>query len=214
MDFGFDPAVILLFDITGYIAGIQTHLNKGVKIPVGEQNEKAFFQESDEGYTLTMYFIEPSKICGTGRSPQEFEEQGTGTDLIIQYGSDPENESHLMKVPKTEKEAEEAGWVGRKCVPTMGRHYWYNVHKNSGCKDTFPFFILFDGGNLNAFAFVFPMPLGFPDPLSPRYEQNDNKVSMSMSYHEVPECWTTDDESKGKWIVMHVYMSNPYLNLC
>jgi len=210
MDFGMDPAVLLIFDKNGYIAGIQTHLPKGAKIPTKELNNKYFIEESDGGVTLTMYFIAPSRICD-GRTEENFENEGTGTGFYIQNGPDPLQD--IFHTPKYEEDAVKEGWVGRNCLPTMGRHYWLDVHKDSDCNKIRPFFLLYNQGELNAFAFVFSVPLGYPEPLSPRYELNDvNSVAASMT--DVPECLATSQETNGKWIVMHTYMSSPYKNIC
>jgi len=209
MSYGEDHAAMVLYDKNGYVAGLQTHLEAGQKVPTKNQDGAVFIKEADGGYTLTVYFVDPSKIC-QGRSKEEYEAEGTGTGFYIQTGPNPEKD--FIEAPKLEEDATKNNWVKGTCGPLMGMHYWLNVHKDSACDNIFPFFILYNDGKLNAFAFVFGIPKGKPEPYSPRWEDNTNKVSMAMQKSEIPTCWLTDPETKDNWIVMHVFTTNPLLN--
>ena len=47
-----------------------------------------------------------------------------------------------------------------------GQHYWYNVTSDMSCEDFWPMFLLYNGGELNAFGWAFQGDLN-----SPRYEK-------------------------------------------
>ena len=60
-----------------------------------------------------------AKICSTGRTQQEFEDEGTGTGLIVQTGQTP---SDLMIIPRDEEQLQEGNLYEQGyCVSTMGK---------------------------------------------------------------------------------------------
>ena len=60
-----------------------------------------------------------AKICSTGRTQQEFEDEGTGTGLIVQTGQTP---SDLMIIPRDEEQLQEDTLYEQgHCVSTMGK---------------------------------------------------------------------------------------------
>ena len=66
-----------------------------------------------------QFFISTAKICSTGRSEQEFEDEGTGTGLIVQTGQTP---SDLMIIPRDEEQLQEDNLYEQgHCVSTMGK---------------------------------------------------------------------------------------------
>ena len=56
-----------------------------------------------QAYVTTAYFVDPSIICSTGRTQEQFDIDGTGTDILFQNGASfaPEN---LIRAPQTEDE--------------------------------------------------------------------------------------------------------------
>jgi hypothetical protein len=56
-----------------------------------------------QAYVTTAYFVDPSTICTTGRTQEQFDADGTGTDILFQNGPSfaPEN---LIRAPQTEDE--------------------------------------------------------------------------------------------------------------
>lgn len=38
---------------------------------------------------------------------------------------------------------------------TAGKHYWYNISEDLPCTDTFPVFLLYNGGKVNGFGWAF-----------------------------------------------------------
>lgn len=59
-------------------------------------------------------------VC-TGRTAQQFEDQGTGTGLYIQNGPDPTK--NAMKIPKSQDAIKESMWGNGKCFYNMGKLY-------------------------------------------------------------------------------------------
>ena len=57
------------------------------------------------------------KICTVGRTQEEFEVEGTGTDLWLQTGTTP---SEVTLIPKEQKNLNGTKWVENKCVYSMG----------------------------------------------------------------------------------------------
>ena len=97
-----DTAVILLYDANGYIAGIQSGISKDLPNGYPTQEVQPPFVDDGDFYKLTAYFVDPLLICDRGRSKQQFELQGTGTDLFIQNGDDPEQ--HIIEIDQRESE--------------------------------------------------------------------------------------------------------------
>ena len=65
-----------------------------------------------------QFFIPTAKICSTGRTQQEFEDEGTGTELIIQTGQTP---SSLLTIPREAEQAtENTPYEQGLCVTGMG----------------------------------------------------------------------------------------------
>lgn len=192
-----DPAVTLLFDKNGIIAGIQTSAPKSVypQPPAPVANHQ--YVEDGDHWTLTAYFVDPSIICGSGRSDDDFVKQGTGVGLWLQMGPNPVKDS--VKIPSTEKEVQQTKWKLGHCFVTMGNHYWHNVTKDMNCENFLPYCLLYNKGKLTAFCFSMNAQL-----TSPRYE-HPPEGSAKMFIDPVPDCFSTV-ESYKKPSTMHVYM--------
>ncbi|KAL8618127.1 hypothetical protein ACOMHN_034354 [Nucella lapillus] len=202
-----DRAVITLYDVKGYIAGIQTSFLANVNgqtYPPQKQRGNIFQLESDsttnnDYYTLTAYFVNPDNICHGGRTEKEFQEGGTGSDLYIQMGSDPVND--VMKIPKLQSDVGKTAWSKGQCFPLMGLHYWYNVSEDMSCNDFQPVFLLYTGGKLNAFGWAMGVDL-----TSPRYEHPPHKV-ISKFMTPVPKCLY----NYPRLSTMHIYLKDSYI---
>ena len=61
------------------------------------------FMIFSKAFVTTVYFVDPSTICTTGRTQEQFDVDGTGTDILFQNGPSfaPEN---LIRAPYTEDE--------------------------------------------------------------------------------------------------------------
>lgn len=201
-----DPAVILIYDKNGYIAGIQTgiDLHKYNYDPGAWRSGHPYVNYLDL-QTLTAYFVDPTTIC-TGRSDSDFNNEGTGTGLWIQNGTNPE--SQLITIPLDQSSVSSTRWTLGKCFYTMGVHYWYDLSTDMPCDHFFPFFLLYNGGKLNGFGFIFNVNVQ-----TPRYE-HPPPSSSSQFMQDVPLCFN-DDPSYQKMSSMHVYLtSSPQTNFC
>jgi len=197
-----DPALILLFDVNGYIAGIQTAVPKtSGYLPVAPMLGTYILEEKDY-FKQTVYFVDPAIVCTTGRSSDDFANQGTGTDLYIQNG--PNATTDYFKVPMNEYEIKLTNWGFGKCFFEMGMHYWYNTSANMDCKDFVPYCLLYNGGKLNAFCFA----VNYNVQGTQRYEHPT--IQNDVAFMEaVPKCFNSPQST------LHVYTTSNYLaNLC
>jgi len=204
-----DHTLSLLFDKNGHIAGIQTSLLKSKFTPSANLRDKNYADDGDY-WTVSAYFIEPSLICGAGRTKEEFEQTGTGTGLWIQMGPNAVTDSY--HVPSDEHEMKAIGkWGSGRCWPAMGQHYWYNVTKDMSCDNFVPDCLLYNGGKLNAFCFAIN---GMFD--GPRYDTpHPTAEKIKMFMNPVPDCFFTD-KSFNIESTIHIYFSKTarHTSLC
>jgi charged multivesicular body protein 7 len=204
-----EPASILLFDKNGWIAGIQTSVPEYVKwVPSPTYLNSYILNETDHEnrLTLTVYFVDPKIVC-TGRTPKQFAEEGTGTDLYIQNGSNPKTD--YQKIPMTQDEIKDTLWGHGKCIYNMGQHFWRGVTKTMNCDDFFPFCLMYNKGRLNAFCFAINANVR----PSARYEHPD-LGEVKDFIEPVPDCMYSDPSFENT-TSLHVYLSeNIQLNKC
>jgi charged multivesicular body protein 7 len=197
-----DPALILLFDKNGIIAGVQTSSLKANFTPYAKMINKNYIDDGDF-WTLTAYFVDPSKICSEGRTTEQLLSEGTGTGLWLQQGPTATNS---IKIPMTETEMRQTKWGYGKCFPTMGQHYWYNVSKDMDCDDFVPNCILYNHGKLTAFCFA-KNNLDYSTPLRYKYGY-DNPAPKNTQLHlflnPVPDCFFKEASYKVA-STMHFY---------
>jgi len=195
-----DPALMLLFDKNGFIAGIQTSVLKSAFTPPAQLQNKNFADDGDY-WTLSAYFIDPSLICAAGRTQDEFNKTGTGTGLWIQMGPNAVTDSY--HVPSSEDEIKTSKWGHGKCFWTMGQHYWYNVSKDMSCDDFVPNCLLYNGGKLNAFCFA--TNGNFP---SDRYDWPHPKNTVIKQFMDPePDCFFSDPTYKIESTI-HIYFND------
>jgi len=196
-----DPTVILLFDIQGTIAGIQSSILKSEYTPAHDLQQ--YHIDDGDYWTLTAYFVDPSTICTTGRSAQDLSDQGTGTGLWLQYGTDPVANS--VSIPVLESDIKSTKWGYGKCFWTMGQHYWYNVSKSMDCADFVPNCLLYNQGKLTGFCFASNVNV---DKESQRYDNpapTNNVVNKFLD--PVPDCFFSDP-SYSTLSTVHVYFAD------
>ena len=195
---GNDFAVMLLFDSKGTIAGIQNGVPKSSA--THGSFKKPYWVEDGSMLVVTAYFVDPKMICAAGRDESKY----VGDSLHIQTGASP---SSVMTIPLKEDDVAKTNWVYGKCVPGMGKHYWYNISKEMNCDDTFPSFLLYNGGKLNAFGWA---TIG--DFHSDWYEHPPTSVlGHFFQSDSMPTCIT----KMPKLSTIHIYFQRrPYLNLC
>ena len=195
-----DPAVTLLYDTKGIIAGIQTSIPKSSYTPAATSAGRRYVDDGDY-WTLTAYFVDPNIICAAGRTQAQFESQGTGTGLWLQTGPDPLKDS--VKIPNSEEEIQKTKWTFGVCFPTMGDHYWYNVTKDMSCADLVPTCLMYNSGRLTAFCFATNVVLP-----SYRYEQA-SPLSSLVSISPMPDCFLKEPSFQS-FSSLHIYLiDNP-----
>ncbi|XP_046361111.1 uncharacterized protein LOC124138486 [Haliotis rufescens] len=198
-----DTAVVLLYDVNGYIAGIQAGFPATLQngYPHAPLKNHPFVMSDGKQY-ITAYFVDPSTICSKGRTSNLFNSEGTGTDLFIQNGTTP---SQILKIPHKETDVQKTMWTKGHCFPTMGVHYWYNIRKDMSCDEFYPVFLLYNGGKLNAFGWAFNADLS-----STRFE-HPPLLSFGAFLNPVPDCLSKE----GRLSTMHIYLtSRPELDTC
>ncbi|XP_035696686.1 uncharacterized protein LOC118430084 [Branchiostoma floridae] len=228
-----DPAVILLFDKNGYIAGMQMGVYKSElpsdgSVPPARITPPWIKDESKDMLLLTVYFVQPSEkhensrsriidiitrlyvtttgnICGEGRTDDEYQEAGTGTGLYIQTGPNPT--SDVMSAPLQQADVEGTDWTRGECFWAMGQHYWYKFRPDMNCDDFYPVFLLYNDGKLNGFGWNINTPLD-----SPRYESPPTGA-VSLFFAQKPPCF---DEHVHRGIsTLHIYLDDsPSSNFC
>ncbi|KAL5022525.1 hypothetical protein ScPMuIL_001680 [Solemya velum] len=163
-----DTAVILLYDVHGYIAGIQAGVPKDTPNFPPDTLKPPFLDDGNT-WVMTAYFVDPSTICTTGRSAQAYETQGTGTNLYIQNGTNPETDT--MLIPHEQSNIGTTDWTKGHCFITMGVHYWYDLTLDMSCDRMFPVFLMYNEGTLTGFGWAFQTGLN-----STRYEHPTSSV--------------------------------------
>jgi len=192
---GSDYAVILLFDVNGYIAGIQTSFPDNQQSGYPTSNLRPPFVKDGDRLTISAYFVDPSIICTKGRTDDEFASQGTGTNLYLQKTAKPEDST---LIPHQETGMAGTKWTEGKCFVSMGKHYWYDIKEDMNCDDFYPNFLLYNSGELTAFGWALNAPL-----TSPRFEHPDSSV-FSMFMKTPPKCLYTS----GTLSTMHIYLTS------
>jgi len=195
-----DPALSLLYDNKGTIAGIQTSIPKSSFTPPAPVKDKNFVEDGDF-WTLTAYFVDPSTICSQGRSADQLSTQGTGTGLWLQMGQNPVTDS--VRIPSSEEEMKKTNWKFGHCFWMMGNHYWFNVTKDMNCDNYIPNCIMYNKGRLTAFCFSINAVLS-----SPRYEHPTASIANKF-IDPVPDCFFKDPSYKTTSTIHIYFIDNP-----
>lgn len=200
-----DDSMRLIFDVNGFIAGVQAKVPKVASRNFPSPKWASLFIKAAQPdmFTITAYFVNPARICNGGRTAEEFAKDGTGTALYIQNGPDPEK--NLLSIPLTEDAVGKTSWTKGHCFIGMGQHYWFNVSEDMSCDEFFPMCLLYTEGKLNAFCWAFDADLTSK---SGRYEYPP-ALTFGLFMKPVPTCLS----EQGKLSTMHVYMSDQ-LNGC
>jgi len=146
-----DRSLILIYDSHGHIAGLQLSYPAELKQTKEGKYQPAFVykKEFDGGYYyVTAYFTEPGKIC-CYCSVRDMDVIG---DKLI-FLNDKTSRVVVPMTVESKKNMTSKKWMRGKCFPNMGLHFWYDQHKDTSCKDIFPFFTIYNAqGQLHAFG--------------------------------------------------------------
>jgi hypothetical protein len=197
-----DPYVVLLFDIKGYIAGIQTTVPKSLSNEFPSPLIRPPFVDDGDRWAISAYFTDPSKICTTGRTAEQFALEGTGSNLYIQNSTVPELST---VVPSRIEGTATTLWTRAKCFPVMGIHHYYDLRLDLDCNELFPVTLLYNNGQLTVFAWT--LLVAMP---SNRFEQSTQNI-FPYFMDPVPTCMNQYDIVSTQ----HVYLTDDYtLNQC
>jgi charged multivesicular body protein 7 len=189
-----DPLIIPLFDVNGYIAGLQTGVPTGLDNNYPPKIMQPPFIQDGDLFKLTAYFVDPLLICKRGRSKQQFIRTGTGQDLFIQTGKDPETD-----ILEIDEHMTETKWVQGLCFPQMGYHYFKEVSLDMSCETFFPVALLYYHGELQGFVWSLGAIL---NSTFVSYEYPEPEFFLEL-LKEVPTCLNTLRRS-----TMHVYFKD------
>lgn len=200
---------LLLFDKLGQIAGIQFRVPKTMEVA---KNRRASPFVADDTYLyMTAYFTDLANICSDKqvRNPEV-----VGDKLFIQTSA----KRDLMEIPLKETDVlAKTPFVKGKCFYGMGQHYWYAISNDMDCEDFYPVFLLYNGGELNAFGWA---TAGFLDTTgqTPEVEHPPNSrfgLSFFWPAEIFPKCVLEPEQVRRRLTTQHVYLQRrPYFNFC
>jgi charged multivesicular body protein 7 len=208
-----DIQMVLLFDINGFIAGVQS------PVPVANTYNNQYFDydasaaynldviSGVDAYVTTIYFVEPSIICSTGRTQEEYDVDGTGNGLWFQNGADYSAEN-LVVAPLTEDAAVAEGrWYKHFCFLNMGNHFFeYDHTPDQDCGKIFPAQLVYEDNNLKGFVWQH-----VADMEGDRWEKPDG-LAIGAIVDRPPSCPIPLTETPGLR-TMHFYLVD-YTDLC
>ena len=189
-----DPIPTLLFDKNGYIAGIQAGIPKDLPGNYPKPELQPLFLDDGELFKVTAYFVDPLFICKKGRSEQQFRLQGTGTDLFLQNGDNPEKD-----LIEGAQEESKTTWRQGKCKAKMGFHYFLDVTEDMSCDVFPPIYLLFYEGNLKGFVFSFNAVLNSTVVALER----PSPLALGNMLEGIPPCMNLIQRS-----TLHIYFEN------
>lgn len=203
---GENRAASLIFNEAGAASGLQLcisplhDLSAKLMAPQGPMEKLTL--DGQTYVCATMFFRDPSKICTNDSTVNP----PTGEGLWLKTG-----DTSMPLVTDLNAEPS-APWVKGQCMKTMGWHYWYNFTATTPCDELFPVFLLYNGGMLNAWGWVFasePIEKGGsrfenPSPL-------DTKLFLPVDPSLQPQCIFTGPTLS----TMHIAHNNPFIsNYC
>ena len=98
--------MIAIYDVQGYIAGMQSVVSKKFDTSQYDFENSGWYKEGtvegEDVYLLTVYFTDPTKICSKGRSAKDFENQGIGNILWFE-----KTDGSLVQAPLTMDKADD-----------------------------------------------------------------------------------------------------------
>ncbi|XP_077538751.1 uncharacterized protein LOC144151535 [Haemaphysalis longicornis] len=204
-----DPSVVLLYDVNGIIAGLQS----GFHVQNSRTHPRMGYLMDYLGgkylQFLTVYFIPPELICTRGRSLRELEEEGIGSNVYLQRKE--EALSCLVTAPRYDDDLRNSLWVREACYPGMGRHYFWNITEDMPCEQLFPVYVTFYRGEIVSFGFLHSLA----PPSSGRFERVI-KENIGTYLLRPPKCLEKELTTPGtRFSSLHVYLvSKPWEVTC
>lgn len=199
-----DPAVLLIFDHKGIIAGIACKIPKGLPFDFPSVEQQEYFTNEGDSYVISAYFTDPNLVCS-----KIAQRLSTGDRLVIK------GDKKTLNIPMDEADIiSEKFFTQGRCFFTMGQHYWADLQgipldENVELKNFLPLFALYNKGKLNGFGWAFNA-----DFKSTRFE-HPTIDSIEYFFHSPPPPGLSDPTQSAGLSTMHIYMdSTPLLNYC
>lgn len=198
-----DPALLLVFDSTGYIAGVASSIPQGLPLGFPSAQQAEYMRKEGNRYTYNFFFMDPKQVCNGVNPGKALSETG---DRIVIVG-DKKN----LTMPLTEAEVQrDSFWTKGKCFFGMGQHYWANLKgipltKSAKSEEVFPFFMMYNDGKLNVVALFSSVPITSP---TGRFESPPNTEAFwTTQFVETPTFLTAQGVPPNS---LHVFLdSNP-----
>jgi len=192
-----DIANMLIYDVNGKLAGVQTGITHTPTTP-----NQIWWQKISNGtnsyYVITTYFVNPKTIC----SQPDSRTNPIGDRVAVKQGQ----KEVYLELPLNESDAVSQGWVIGKCFYTMGQHYWYNISNTMDCDYFFPVFIIYNKGLLTCFG----TDVGAGE-TSPRWEHPGGpELYLFFDSNTLPSCLFDG----RKLSTQHMFLTNGYLDFC
>lgn len=205
-----DRGTLLIYDVRGYIAGIQMEIPAANKIDQFNRFPPFVVGKTGARY-LTAYFTDPQNICNkkVRRDPRM-----VGDRLLILNSNKTMPDGSLINIPLKESWTYGTLWNKGGCVPAMGRHYFFNMTADMNCSDFVPMFLLYNKGVLNGFGWTMG---GHITSSTGRLEYAPNALLRKFFEPgiEWPVCLSDRSVSQPTVSSQHVYLDiNPQKNLC
>lgn len=199
-----DPAVLLIFDNKGTIAGIASKISNNLPFNMPSKEQQEYFTNEGDSYVISAYFTDPNLVCSN-----VIRRVSTGDRLVIK------GDKQTLNIPLIEENVlSETFFTKGGCFYTMGQHYWANlkgiqVDEDIPIEHFLPIFLLYNKGQLNGFGWAFNAILE-----SPRYERPPIDAIGKFFQTNPPAAFKDPKKSNGI-STMHIYLdSTPLLNFC
>ena len=71
-----DPALLLVFDSTGYIIGVSSSISKGLPLGFPSARQAEFLRDEGSNYTFNHFFMDSDQVCSRVNPRKAFSETG------------------------------------------------------------------------------------------------------------------------------------------
>merc|ERR1711992_64516 len=210
----FENTKFLIYDANGFIAGMQAFVPKDQadgQNAFSFADSKWYVQDEVDGteiYVSTVWTVEEDVIC-TGRTQDQFDEQGTGYVVHMQNGP---TAADFDAAPLKVADGEGTDWKLHKCFINMGDHmFTLNYDPNEDCAGIAPFQLLYDHqGDKPLAGFVFQHLLGAPGGGWDKPAINEGAINAII---DTPPTCLLDSIADPGLVTMHVYLLD-YAETC
>ncbi|KAI5632893.1 hypothetical protein NE865_14386 [Phthorimaea operculella] len=210
-------SVCALFDDTGYIAGMQTAVQKdkfkNATLDWTIQGYKTWNVNGVEFWAIQEYFVNEEFLK---KSPEErISSRDNSTTLQLDSMWVTIYNGELLEIPKDEKKVDPI-WAKQTCFPGMGQHYYYDLEKDPS-KDKcasdqiLPWFIIYYQGELVATLWstygIYPVEDGERD-----WFERPSRTQIAFNFPDSPECHKVLTEHT---VATHIwFIENPQDTVC